>query len=99
MPTARLRSMYQLREMLVRELAGRREPNIILRAFEMIRTTHELRNQYDEVVTLYHGNRRYANSRIAQYVRDICGMCATGRRCLVRDKKALIKSYSELRPL
>lgn len=86
-------------QMLERHMRGQEVPyrNIILRTFQEIERTPELKRRYDLVCSQYLSGRRYVNPRIAREIKTRNRLTTNGIRCKVTNETRLIQSYSELR--
>ena len=71
--------------------------NIILRTFQEIERTSELKRQYDLICSHYTSGRHYVNPHIAQEIKKRFDLQKTGVRHKVTNETRLINSYSELR--
>ena len=91
--------METLLNMLFRHMEGQETPysSIILRSFQQIKRSHELKQQYDLVCGRYSSGRHYVNPHIAQEIKKHFDLQTTGVRHNVTNETELINSYSELR--
>ena len=91
--------MDTLLDMLFRHMEGQETPysSIILRSFQQIERTPELKRQYDLVCGNYPGGKHYVNPHIAQEIKKRFELQTSGVRHKVTAETILIKSYSELR--
>lgn len=91
--------METLLNMLFRHMEGQETPysTIILRSFQQIERTPELKRQYDLVCDQYPSGKHYVNPHIAQEIKKRLELQTTGVRHMVTNETKLINSYSELR--
>ncbi|NTU84317.1 MAG: hypothetical protein HGA45_33975 [Chloroflexales bacterium] len=92
----RTQVVYELAQTLVALLAPRIGPTITGDSFILIENDRDLRLRYDYAVSLL--GEHVVNSRLAQYISQITGRVASGRR--LKTSSRLVKSgrYSELVP-
>lgn len=91
--------MKDFLQMLQRHMIGQERPysSIILRVFQIIEHTPELKQQYDSLCIKYRTGKHYMNPHIAQEIAKRLELRRTGVRHKVTNETELIQSYSELR--